>query len=108
MSFDFDTPVERRARIAVSGRGSARTFCPCGWRTWIFARRSRSSTRWRRAQQGVFGYGMDSKALKETLVERMQRLYGWTIEPEAIVMLPGLVSGLNIVSQAVGAPATAC
>jgi len=55
-----------------------------------------------RVQQGVFGYGMESKALKQTLVERMAQLYGWMITPEDIVLLPGLVSGLNIVSRAVG------
>jgi cystathionine beta-lyase len=56
----------------------------------------------RRVQHGVFGYGMDSVSLKQTLVDRMARLYGWTIQPDDIVMLPGLVSGLNIVSRAVG------
>ena len=58
----------------------------------------------RRVEHGVFGYGMDSKPFKQTLVDRMARLYGWAIQPEDIVLLPGLVSGLNIVSRAVGAP----
>ena len=56
----------------------------------------------RRVGHGVFGYGMESKALKQTLVDRMARLYGWTIAPDDIVFLPGLVSGLNIVSRAIG------
>jgi cystathionine beta-lyase len=55
-----------------------------------------------RVAHGVFGYGFDSPTLRAVLVERMQRLYGWTIEPSDIVFLPGLVSGLNIVNRAVG------
>jgi cystathionine beta-lyase len=55
-----------------------------------------------RVAHGVFGYGSDSPALRSALVERMQRLYGWAIEPADIVFLPGLVSGLNVVSRAVG------
>ena len=56
-----------------------------------------------RVRQGVFGYGGDSPHLRTLLVERMARLYDWTIEPQDIVFLPGLVSGLNVVSRAVGA-----
>lgn len=55
-----------------------------------------------RVAHGVFGYGLDSPILRDALVERMQRLYGWTIEMTDIVFLPGLVSGLNVVSRAVG------
>lgn len=105
MSFDFDTPVERRGTDSGKWAWFGEDVLPM----WVADMDFRSpqpiiDALEARVQQGVFGYGMDSKALKETLVERMQRLYGWTIEPEAIVMLPGLVSGLNIVSRAVGAP----
>lgn len=56
-----------------------------------------------RVARGIFGYGKESDTLRETLVERMQRLYGWSIKKEDIVFLPGLVCGLNVVSRAVGA-----
>jgi cystathionine beta-lyase len=58
----------------------------------------------KRVAHGVFGYGSDSPALRAVLVERMQRLYGWEIQPADIVFLPGLVSGLNVVNRAVGEP----
>ena len=32
----------------------------------------------------------------------LDRLYGWQIEPEWLVWFPGLVSGLNVISRAVG------
>ncbi|MBW7884624.1 MAG: putative C-S lyase [Caldilineaceae bacterium] len=55
-----------------------------------------------RVSHGVFGYGMESKRLRELLVSRLERLYGWAVAPEEIVFLPGLVSGLNVVSRAIG------
>jgi len=57
----------------------------------------------KRVARGLFGYGMESDTLRETLVERMGRLYGWSIRKEEIVFLPGLVCGLNVVSRAIGA-----
>ena len=105
MSYDFDTPVNRRGTDSGKWAWYGEDVLPM----WVADMDFRSpqpiiDALAARVQQGVFGYGTDSQALKATLVERMQHLYGWTIEPEAIVMLPGLVSGLNIVSRAVGNP----
>lgn len=50
---------------------------------------------------GIFGYGSAPKALTELIVERMQRLYQWHIEPECIVYLPGLVCGINLAVRTV-------
>ena len=105
MSFDFDSLVERRGTDSGKWSWFGEDVLPM----WVADMDFRSpqpiiDALAARVQQGVFGYGVDSKALKDTLVERMQRLYGWTIEPSDIVMLPGLVSGLNIVSRAVGKP----
>lgn len=55
-----------------------------------------------RVEQGIFGYGEEPRALREIVAERMQRLYHWRINPDSVVFLPGLVSGLNVVSRAVG------
>jgi len=105
MSFNFDTPIERRGTDSGKWSWFGEDVLPM----WVADMDFRSpqpiiDALAARVQQGVFGYGTDSSALKATLVERMQRLYGWTIEPESIIMLPGLVSGLNIVSKAVGNP----
>lgn len=105
MSYDFDIPVERRGTDSGKWAWYGEDVLPM----WVADMDFRSpqpiiDALAERVQQGVFGYGTDSKALKEILVDRMQHLYGWSIGPEAIVMLPGLVSGLNIVSRAVGEP----
>jgi len=57
-----------------------------------------------RVRHGVFGYGAPPAELTEVLCARMAELYRWTVEPEQIVYLPGLVSGLNVVCRAVGEP----
>ena len=57
-----------------------------------------------RVAHGVFGYGAPPDELTETLCARMADLYRWAVEPEQIVYLPGLVSGLNVVCRAVGEP----
>ncbi len=44
---------------------------------------------------GVFGYDVPTKALQETVKGRMEKLYGWQIDPSAVVAIPGLVSGFN-------------
>jgi cystathionine beta-lyase len=55
-----------------------------------------------RVAHGVFGYGAPPDALTETICARMAEHYRWTVTPEQIVYLPGLVSGLNVVCRAIG------
>ena len=58
----------------------------------------------RRARHGVFGYGTPPQSLFHVFAKRMEKLYNWTIEPEWIIWLPGLVSGINLACRAVGNP----
>jgi cysteine-S-conjugate beta-lyase len=53
---------------------------------------------------GVMGYEIPSRALFETVAARMDRLYGWKIDPEMVTAVPGIVSGFNAVARAVCAP----
>lgn len=57
-----------------------------------------------RIAHGIFGYGAPPDALTETLCARMADRYDWTVTPEQIVYLPGLVCGLNVVCRAIGEP----
>jgi cystathionine beta-lyase len=60
-----------------------------------------------RIAHGIFGYGAPPDELTETLCARMADLYRWTVTPEQIIYLPGLVCGLNVVCRAVGEPGDA-
>lgn len=60
-----------------------------------------------RIAHGVFGYGHTERAWQEALVQALLRDYGWAVQPDWLVPLPGLVSGLNIAARTVGAPGDA-
>lgn len=105
MTYDFDHPVERRGTDSGKWAWYGEDVLPMWVADMDFASpQPIIDALLHRVQHGVFGYGMDSPTLKQTLVDRMAQRYGWVIQPDDIVMLPGLVSGLNVVSRAVGEP----
>ncbi|MBA4420147.1 MAG: putative C-S lyase [Anaerolinea sp.] len=53
-----------------------------------------------RVEHGIFGYTHASKEFKEVLVEWIKSHYNWQIQPDWIVFMPGVVSGLNNFCQA--------
>ncbi len=58
----------------------------------------------RRVDQGVFGYGVPSDDLVGVVVDTLARQFNWKVEPDWLVWLPGLVSGLSVTCKAVGKP----
>lgn len=55
----------------------------------------------KRIDHGIFGYGNDIPInLIDVIINRINSLYNWDINPEWIVLLPGVVSGLNICIRA--------
>jgi len=56
----------------------------------------------KRADHPVFGYTETPAHLIELLVARMQRLYNWTVDPEWLVSLPGIVGALYLACRANG------
>ena len=57
-----------------------------------------------RVDHGVFGYGMEPPELREVVVERLQRLYGWPVSAEALLFLPGVGRGFNLAGRAFASP----
>jgi cystathionine beta-lyase len=57
-----------------------------------------------RVAHGIFGYGVEPPELRPLLVERLQQLCSWQVPPEALVFLPGIVSGFNLAARAVTCP----
>lgn len=55
-------------------------------------------------EQGILGYETPSRPLLESIAARMDKLYGWKIEPEMVVANPGIVSGFNAAARAVCEP----
>ncbi len=55
----------------------------------------------RRIAHGIFGYGGPWPSLTESVLAHLDGEYGWAIEPQWVVWLPGLVTGLNVACRAV-------
>lgn len=49
--------------------------------------------------RGVFGYPDGSDEFKAVLVNWLDELYRWRVAPEEILLIPGIVTGLNVVSH---------
>lgn len=57
-----------------------------------------------RAAHGIFGYTHAPIELEPAVRASLLAEYAWDVDAEWIVWLPGLVSGLNVLCRAVGAP----
>lgn len=49
-----------------------------------------------RVEHGIFGYEEIMPETKEVFIERIYKLYNWKIQPEWLVFLPGVKSGLYL------------
>jgi cystathionine beta-lyase len=54
--------------------------------------------------QGVLGYEVPSKSLRETVAARMDSLYRWKVEPEEVLSVTGIVSGFTLAARALCPP----
>ena len=101
MKFDFDFPVDRVGTWSARWeRYAGRDVIPL----WV------ADTDFRappavleaiatRAAHGVLGYTVPPPELRQAIVERLEALYSWRIEPEWIVFLPGVVPGLHLAAR---------
>ncbi|MBI3887421.1 MAG: putative C-S lyase [Opitutae bacterium] len=106
MSFDFDTVINRRDTDSRKWhKYSGRDILPLWVADTDFASPPAvTAALQRRVAHGVFGYGVtEPAAVAEAVVAHCARHYHWTIQPEWIVWLPGLVCGLNVAAAAYGA-----
>ncbi len=105
MTYNFDTPIERRGTDSYKWNDYGDNVLPL----WVadmdfISPPAVLEALHQRVAHGVFGYGRPSPRLPQTICERLLRLYGWTVTPEQIIFLPGLVSGLNAVCRTINEP----
>lgn len=105
MACDFDRRIDRRCSESLKWRTYGEDVLPL----WVADMDFRSPEPVIRAlrervEHGVFGYAAPPAELREVIVERLQRLYGWQVSPDALVFLPGVVTGFNLVCHAVASP----
>lgn len=105
MTFDFDTPLERRETDSQKWQKYAgRDILPM----WVADMDFRSSPAildalHRRVDQGIFGYARPTRSTTEAVIAYLSARHGWSVDPAWLVWLPGLVVGLNVTAQAFAA-----
>lgn len=55
-----------------------------------------------RLSHGVFGYPEATDTVRNAVLCHLDRDLGWSVDPDWLVWLPGLVTGLNLACRAVG------
>lgn len=100
MRYDFDEPVERRGTWSSRWERYPGDVIPL----WVADTDFRAppavlAAISRRVAHGVFGYSAPPAALRDAVIERMQRLYGWRVEPDWVVFIPGVVPGLHLAAR---------
>jgi len=106
MSFDFDTVIDRRNTSSLKWElYQNRDILPMWVADMDFAAPPAVLTAMQeRVDHGVLAYSVPPQALVEAVIERMERLYHWQVEPHWIVWLPGMVVALNLACRCVGDP----
>lgn len=104
MTFDFDQPTARNRSDSLKwGKYAGRDVLPLWVADTDFRSPDEVITALRdRAEHAVFGYGSPPAALTDTVVSTCAREWSWEVEPDWLVWLPGLVSGINVTCRAVG------
>ena len=105
MTFNFDELPNRRATESAKWRATAEDVLPM----WVADMDFRSppavmAALHTRVDHGVFGYPMPPEEIKESVVDWLSRRHGWEVDPEALVLIPGVVTGFNLAAHAVTRP----
>ncbi|QZQ51941.1 PatB family C-S lyase [Erwinia persicina] len=106
MAFNFDQRIDRRHSDSLKWRKYGdRDILPL----WVADTDFRvadciTEALQTRISQGIFGYGVQPDELIHLVVDRMSTRYGWHIQPEWLVFLPGVVTGLNLSVRAFTEP----
>lgn len=105
MLHDFDRLIERRGTDSIKWGRYHEDVLPMWVADMDFASPPAVvEALSRRVEHGVFGYGAEPAELRTTIQERMERLYRWSVSPEDILFLPGVVVGFNLAARAFGSP----
>jgi cystathionine beta-lyase len=105
MTYDFNQLIDRRCTESAKWHVYDEDVLPLWVADMCFlSPEPVSRALHERVDHGIFGYGMEPPDLRPVIVDRLQGLYGWQVDPEALVFVPGVVTGFNLASHAVTSP----
>ncbi len=105
MTFDFDRIIPRRGTGSSKWEYYPEDVLPMWVADMDFASPEPVVRALRaHAEHGIFGYASPPTDLAELICQRMASLYHWEVTPEQVLFLPGLVSAINVLCRAIGAP----
>jgi len=105
MAYNFDQIVERRNTDSVKWTEYPEDVLPL----WVADMDFLTPEPIRDAlhaalDRGVLGYEFVKPHTQKIVAERMERLYGWQVDPDWVVPTTGVVSGFNIAARAICKP----
>jgi cystathionine beta-lyase len=105
MPYDFDRIIERRNTESNKWHKYPPDVLPLWVADMDFASPEPVIRALReRVEHGVFGYGVEQPELHQVMQDRFLKRFGWTVEPEAMVLMPGVTPGNNTACRAFGGP----
>jgi cystathionine beta-lyase len=105
MTYDFDQAIDRFPTECIKWHAYDREVLPL-WVADMDFRCPEPVIRalHERVSHGIFGYPTEPPELRSVIQDRLWRLYGWQVSPDALVFLPGVVVGFNLAIHAVASP----
>ncbi len=105
MAYNFDQIIDRRNTNSIKWTAYPSDVLPMWVADMDFAAPPPILDALRRAvDHGVLGYEFPRRRLLEAVAERMETLYGWQVDPEAVIPVPGLVTGFNVAAAIAASP----
>ena len=102
MSYNFDQIIERRNTDSVKWTEYPEDVLPLWVADMDFRTPEPILDAIRVAlDRGVLGYEFIKPRTQKVVAERMERLYGWQVDPDWVVNTTGVVSGFNIAARAI-------
>ena len=102
MNFDFNTAPQRRHTDSIKWHFFDEDVLPM----WVadmdfFSPPSVIQALQERIGHGIFGYPYLMEATKEAVQAWLAKRFKWQVAPEALIFLPGVVTGFNLATHAV-------
>lgn len=105
MAYNFDQIIERRNTDSMKWTEYPEDVLPLWVADMDFLTPEPIRDAIRAAlDRGVLGYEFVKPHTRQVVAERMERLYGWQVDPDWVVVTIGVVNGFNIAARAVFNP----